>query len=266
MTEQKIEAHKVTKPMQLLAAWLVGLILIDGMFLIAADKMPADSWERGALTISAIAYVPLFLLSMLLLQTRFRPELQEDTFYAEYIGKKGPEKIRLEKREEHDTKLEALERRVIALTEVALHLKSEGKNSATDLDWGSWRIGVNKLIPEYSNIRNALREKKIHVASVFGNPEAPHPEKWVISISQYLPDNYKIDILKSVATFGMDGFQVWEPRPEADENEDVYIGSYDEKIYAPINSELLSLLNGGAEWADVQDFYQNNYGKFGVKA
>jgi hypothetical protein len=266
MNEQKIEAHKVTKPIQLLAAWLVGLILIDGMFLIAADRMPSDSWERGAFTISAIVYVPLFLLSMLLLQTKFRPELQEDTFYAEYISKKGPEKIRVEKKEEHDAKLEALERRLVALTEIASHSKAENTNSTKNLDWGNWRIGVNKLLPEYSNIRKALRDRNIYVASIFGNHEAPHPEKWVISISEYLPDNYKADILKSVADFGIDGFQVWEPRREADENEDVYIGSYDEKYYAPINRELLALLNSGAEWADIHDFYQSNYGKFGIKA
>ena len=36
MAEQKIVPEKITRPIQLLAAWLAGLVLIDGAFLTTA--------------------------------------------------------------------------------------------------------------------------------------------------------------------------------------------------------------------------------------
>ena len=69
-----IEPHKVTKPMQLLAAWLVGLIITNAIFLASAINFDKDSWERGALVVSAIVNVPIFLYALFILQTRFRAE------------------------------------------------------------------------------------------------------------------------------------------------------------------------------------------------
>lgn len=90
MKEQRIEPHKVTKPIQLLAAWMVGLVVTNSSFLIAAVQMADESWERGCLVIAAVANVPVFLFALFLLQTRFRAELQEDTYYSEYLSKKVP--------------------------------------------------------------------------------------------------------------------------------------------------------------------------------
>ena len=82
----KFEAQKVTKPIQLLAAWLVGLMAIDGMFLGAASRI--TGWEQSVLVIAAVFNVPLFLGAIFLLQTKFRPELQEDSYYATYLNSK----------------------------------------------------------------------------------------------------------------------------------------------------------------------------------
>jgi len=60
MTEHRIDPDRVTKPIQLLAAWLVGLIVVDASFLIAAGQMTAASWERGALVVASIANVTRF--------------------------------------------------------------------------------------------------------------------------------------------------------------------------------------------------------------
>lgn len=82
---QEITPQNVTKPIQLLAAWLVGLILVDGSFLTAAKILTSPSWLGASLVIAAIANVPLFLICIFVLQTRFRPEMQEDSFYARYL-------------------------------------------------------------------------------------------------------------------------------------------------------------------------------------
>lgn len=82
---QRIDPQTVTKPMQLLAAWLVALIVTVGMFLGGARAINDPPWAAGVLVVAAVAIVPLFLVCLLLLQTRFRAENMEDQFYSEYI-------------------------------------------------------------------------------------------------------------------------------------------------------------------------------------
>lgn len=85
MARQDIQPQKVTRPFQLLAAWLVTLIALDGAFLAGARLITEPSWVPGLLSITAVANVPVFLISMFLLQTRFRPEMQDDKYYATYL-------------------------------------------------------------------------------------------------------------------------------------------------------------------------------------
>jgi len=85
MSNQQINPEKVTKPIQLLAAWLIGLILIDSAFLVAAAQLKDSPYIALALTIAAIINVPLFLICLFLLQTKFRPEMQEDRYYSKYL-------------------------------------------------------------------------------------------------------------------------------------------------------------------------------------
>ena len=88
MAEQKITPERITRPIQLLAAWLTGLVLIDGSFLSAASVISVPSWVPGSLVIAAILNVPIFLGAIFLLQTRFRPEMQEDKYYSRYLERK----------------------------------------------------------------------------------------------------------------------------------------------------------------------------------
>ncbi|HAS1098285.1 TPA: hypothetical protein I3789_004880, partial [Enterobacter cloacae] len=67
INEQRIEPHKVTKPIQLLAAWMVGLVVTNSSFLIAASQMTDQSWEKGFLVVAAVINVPLFLFALFLL-------------------------------------------------------------------------------------------------------------------------------------------------------------------------------------------------------
>jgi hypothetical protein len=82
---QEITPQNVTKPIQLLAAWLVGLILVDSSFLAGAKILTTPPWIAATLVVAAVANVPLFLICIFVLQTRFRPEMQEDSFYARYL-------------------------------------------------------------------------------------------------------------------------------------------------------------------------------------
>lgn len=88
MIDKRLRPEKITKPIQLLAAWLTGLVLVNGGFLTAAPHIKEPTWAAGVLVIAAVLNVPLFLVSLFLLQTRYRPEMQEDTYYSQYLERK----------------------------------------------------------------------------------------------------------------------------------------------------------------------------------
>lgn len=257
INEQRIEPHKVTKPIQLLAAWMVGLVVTNSSFLIAASQMTDQSWEKGFLVVAAVINVPVFLFALFLLQTRFRAELQEDTYYSEYLSKKTSTPIKLDKNTEQDARIERIERVVTQLSSQ----KIEQDNNVSvegELDWAKWTVGMNRYHPNFKEIREALKAAKIPITSYFGKKEEL-PNRWVISLSRFLPITHKTAILRELLPFEFDGFQLWEPIREADETEDVYIGSYGSSPVASINKDLRELLRqDDIEESDLAFLYDIN--------
>ena len=68
-----------------MAVWFMALLLIESAFLTAAANISTPSWLAPTLVISAIVFVPLFLIGVFLMQTVFRKELQDDQFYSEWL-------------------------------------------------------------------------------------------------------------------------------------------------------------------------------------
>lgn len=93
----EIVPHKITKPIQLLAAWLAGLAIVNASFLTAAGFLNTPTWLPPLLVISSIINVPIFIASLFLLQTKFRPEMQEDTFYSQYLARKYAPMVKIER-------------------------------------------------------------------------------------------------------------------------------------------------------------------------
>jgi hypothetical protein len=52
-------------------AWLLGLVVVDGTFLWAAERIQQPSWGSAMLLIAAVINVPLFLGALLLLRAKF---------------------------------------------------------------------------------------------------------------------------------------------------------------------------------------------------
>ena len=98
MNNNQVKPEKVTKPIQILGAWLAGLILVNGSFLGVAASISKPDWIVGALVIASIVNVPLFLGYILLLQAKFRPEIKENPYYAKYL-ESNTGKIFYEKKE-----------------------------------------------------------------------------------------------------------------------------------------------------------------------
>jgi len=85
MPESKIQPHNITKPIQLLAVWFVGLIALVGVLLTAAAKISQPPWVCPLLVIAAIFLIPLFIFLIFLMQTKFRTQSLDDQHYAEWL-------------------------------------------------------------------------------------------------------------------------------------------------------------------------------------
>ncbi len=255
MNNQKVEPQKVTKPIQLLAAWLVGLIVVNGSFLSSAVALGVDAWESSVLVIAAIFNVPMFLSAIFLLQTRFRPELQEDAFYSQYLDKKSNQIVTVRKDESQDSN--TLKNEIKRLENL---LKVSALNQP--VSWGRWIVALNKLLPDYSGIRKALKEGGIRLESIFGTDDDPEfPETTVIALNKQMDAYSVIKILRLLVDFKIDGYVYFEQVPEID-TEDVYIGAYGYNrsstgVYL-INDELKQLLLDGCEEADLREFERLN--------
>jgi hypothetical protein len=64
-----------------------------------------------------------------------------------------------------------------------------------------------------------------------------------------------VHLLRAVLPFGFEGIQFWTPRRDADEDEDVYIGSYGVDAYARVTEELSKLLQARVEAVDLRYYY-----------
>lgn len=218
MEKHQITPEKITKPMQLLAAWLVGLLAIDASFLFAASSMGPVSWQSGALTIAAIINVPVFIGALFLLQTKFRPELQEDSYYSTYLNSKTNELIKIPKRdsllEEIERKLESIEKRQ------SLHLGQKNSTSLSKLSYG-----VNTHLANQKEIESTLFDVGVGILREFGEESDP-PEGMKIAIAASLPEELRREVFVMAKELGFEHFSVIQPWEEIEE--DVLFGAYGE--------------------------------------
>lgn len=250
--QQSIEPHKVTKPIQLLAAWLAGLVLTNGTFLGTASVLTA-SWASEALVVAAIANVPLFLIAVFLLQTRFRAELQEDSFYAEYLSKKTSLVYRVDKRAEQDARIAVLEKKIYTVGNQKLvgpESQTTAPEKPANLSWERWRVGVNRLLPNYSAVLAELSDHGIEVATAFGDADQDKPVPWTVALSYDLPAANKLALLKLLIPLGIQRISLWQPVREADENEDVYVGSYGSRG-TTVTPELKQLIDTSTSMSKI---------------
>jgi hypothetical protein len=91
MPEHNIHADKITRPIQLQAAWLITLLLLVGAFLTATKLVVTPPWMPIMFGITAVLLVPAFAILVFCMQTKYRPLLQEDHYYAQWITRKEAE-------------------------------------------------------------------------------------------------------------------------------------------------------------------------------
>ncbi|MFH0811590.1 MAG: hypothetical protein V2A69_01940 [Pseudomonadota bacterium] len=258
---ERIEPHKVTKPIQLLAAWFVGLIVVDGCFLLSAIKIEEGNWERSALILAAIVNVPIFLAALFFLQTKFRPELQEDIYYSQYLDKRTDKVIKLTKQEVQDARLLDLKSDISKLNQLLeISKSSDVRIEGKSIGWGKWEVAINDHLEEFVEIRSELRKHKIPVKSIFGKIDGTDkPKKKIISFNLAMDFKSILALLRILSNFNFDGY-MYSNQEEPCDPEDIYIGSYGfekEKII-PFSEELKKILNDDIEEIDLKYFEKAN--------
>ncbi|AYN94445.1 hypothetical protein EAW52_10975 [Pseudomonas sp. LTJR-52] len=269
MSEQKIQPHQVTKPIQLLAAWLVGLVLINGSFLGAAKVINTPAWVPGVLVVAAILNVPIFLYLIFSLQTKFRAELQEDTFYSKHLEKvTGKIKVssykenalaeELKKAQEANlAQFKILSDNLEYISSALNHVNdgdhkldpvldkvAESKSAINSLEKikekAMARIALNDLLPHYNEIRFALIKNGFSVERTFGsnNEDKVLPKELTIS---YTPDASKAALVEVYSVAKLFGFNRLDFDCYEYEISDshIYVGSYIDSFTSSRSSVLV---------------------------
>ena len=218
----QIEPHRITKPIQLLAAWLLGLVFVDGSFLIAAFQITQPKWASGALVVASICNVPLFLLSIFLLQTKFRPEMQEDSFYSKYLESKTGDTKREITAEYIATLREDVASLERVVAENVLHSLSEAEKKK--IRWSSVTVRLNKTLKNFSSIADALAENGIPVHETFGGG-AGAPGTFSVAIGSGF-DREQMKALVDAILSITDGWMCYAFEDDSNYDNEVLIGAY----------------------------------------
>lgn len=281
---QNIPVEKVTKPIQLLAAWLTGLIIIDASFLTAANTLTAPTWAVGLLVLAAVLNVPAFLAAIFLLQTKFRPEMQEDTFYSKYLeSKTGSSREPINTSHLAKVKEELFFANTKTL-EIVSELQAEIKNlsfrvengvakaitgpesgvlerkiqDAVDVSaWNVYQIRLNKYIKDTSAFKKTLIEANIPIHSTFGNTNLMANEPPEIVIGSGFQRVHLKCFLNAIAKQNVGTVAFAYPEGDGEEldtyEREILIGAYNNHGYGLALKEAVELINNDA--IDIESFY-----------
>lgn len=266
MQQPKIEPHRIEKPIQLLAAWLVGLVLVDGAFLTSAALITVPAWAPGVLVCAAVTNVPLFLTAIFLLQTKFRPEMQGDEHYAHYLDRQTSQRpdqeiasqltaIRTDFSNANERTLALVDGLQSQIAEVSEVLQTQTTAGASadgapkllrqlreKLDstqeaiaeakriagWERYSVELNDLIPEYAALRQALASASITVDSTFGTTsrDPERPKTLTLSFGAGVDIEHIRVLYSLLSPFGFDHISYSDFSSSPGR---IYIGSYSYK-------------------------------------
>lgn len=293
MSNQKIDAGKITKPIQLLAVWFIGLILLVSSLLAGAATISSPSWIPAFLAISAVSIIPLFLLFIFLLQTKFRPQMQADEYYHKYLdAQTGTEIIEtkdsnspLPKQEtlvlpELEKQKQILELKSNILQEDILALKTLLKNNnqleeAQELLSNTERnaeklidfakasnvsIKVNKKIIGIENVYQKLKQNGFDL-SQFGEKDLEYK---VLSFGINITPEILTEVINYSREINFQYITIIRDRVFTDRyRNNVFLGSYanpfqnSNRSFKPFNEETLNRIRECNSVTDLHNYFSN---------
>jgi hypothetical protein len=281
MTDPKLEAHRVTKPIQLLAAWLVGLITVDAAFLAAAEMIASPVWIRSMLAIAAVCNVPIFLFCIFLLQTRFRPQMQEDVYYSQYLKDSMTQKSVTMTEEVSELRqltvstnstvlssLRDLQGQIVdlaRLSQAGTDVESSGHDTEPTAlalleertkqieerfelalersEAEQTSVEINDLLPAYPALLAQITALGLSVGHTFGSTSSPPdiPNLFVMTITPGINVGIAQKLISAAKRVGLQGLQVGSDRFGTGR---LYLGSYGYKHrnYALVTEGLIARL------------------------
>jgi hypothetical protein len=273
-SNQRIPVEKVTKPIQLLAAWLTGLIVVDTAFLTAANALSEPAWAKGLLIIAAVINVPLFLISIFLLQTKFRPEMQEDSFYSKYLESKTG----MLRQPVSNNQLSKLKEELYSANSETLKLVSsiqqeikglsfevkDGKAQALMLpnnetierqieeakeasSWNQCEIRLNRLMKTKDEFKKCLIENNIPIHGMFGNSDLDFNDPPEVVIGLGFSIEHLRTFLNAISgqAVSIVAFAYPEDEEEDVENyhKEILIGAYNSHKFGLSLEDAIDLIN-----------------------
>ncbi|MBA4239293.1 MAG: hypothetical protein C0448_01105 [Sphingobacteriaceae bacterium] len=280
MQENNIKPEKITKPIQLLAAWLIGLVLLESSLLTAAGTIDNPSWLPAFFGISAVTIIPLFLLMIFLLQTKFRPEMQEDSFYSKYLDRNTMTFEPIDKIENKEIEISKLKEEILEISsetkanleninqilkkETITNQSKEISQIINDSDkkieelknlakYTSIDLRINKNLKEYNKIVDAILKLGFPKYIEFGSKPI---DKFVVAFGKNIPTSIVRDIIFELLPLGLQHIKLTKTVPkEVHADDTIYIGSYlinDNKI--EIDNELINKLKNAPENQKFSEF------------
>ena len=249
MESNNIKPERITKPIQLLAVWLLGLILLVSAFITAAATIKDPKWLAPFFSISSVAIIPLFLILIFLLQTRFRPQMQEDEYYAKYLNSNTKSKESIAPEILFDTLSKKIDEKLIELSSITKEQISllnesvddliskkpfeieEPKNQNRQRLIGKFDefikenkniILLNTLLVRSEEIEKLLSNNDIKIDETFGDGNEL-PEKFLLSFGSSVDVETIKFLINGLIEFGLTHLRIVI---ESFKQNHIYIGSY----------------------------------------
>jgi hypothetical protein len=289
MDQPKIKPEKITKPIQLLAVWFAGLVLLVGLLLTGAKTITIPYWIPGLLTISAVIIIPLFLYFVFLLQTKFRPQMQEDSFYSTYLDRTTNTYVSEVSSDNSIMVIEELQKQILSLSEsnkIVLHeidslIKSQSQSAPVKIEQienllkttsidvakaeeaainSSFTVWLNRLLSHFEEIRVEIFKKGYDNYAEFQGSSNLPPKEFIVSFGKNVTAEFLRDIIILLRPFGLKGVNAISETFAHKHANNVVIGSYAIKsktsITSPITDSLIETLNNVNSLESLQKIFK----------
>lgn len=211
MEQNRIKPEKITKPIQLLAVWFSGLIILEGLLLTAARTIESPLWITPLLSVTAVGIIPLFLFFIFLLQTKYRPQMQEDTFYSKYLDK-STQRLLIAKKENTYLDEDLIQKSVenyfkhykieeISKKSIDIHPDLGNKDIIIPNVYKD-KVALNRLLPNFQGIRLLLIKEKINNFDEFTPGMNNPPKELLITVGIEVNINLIIKIIELLRPIG----------------------------------------------------------------
>ncbi|MES2809604.1 MAG: hypothetical protein V4619_13320 [Bacteroidota bacterium] len=271
MENPKIQPEKITKPIQLLAVWFAGLVLLVGLLLAGAKTIQEPKWLVPVLAISAVLIIPVFLYYVFLLQTKYRPQMQEDTFYSKYLDSSTNTTVVVTEESKIDSSVIMLQNQILELAEtnriyqnrVDQFMKDKSapnSSEATDIDnyiktsnenfvkfeqnvkKTQFPIQINTLLSNFSEYYSAITKSGFENVEAFTGGGGGKLERQLISIGNNVDPNFVYELLLVALPLGLELINVINTGVEQEmRKNDIVVGSHAFNLVQRVTLELDSV-------------------------